>query len=124
MGDGGGLPEAWLRVWDCGAEKSALGGALQVARWSRSPRTDADGQCEFRYQPDQPDGWGKAYRFVALRYLNQPKPQKRKEAEQYQLFDAPKYHYRVFVTDLDAPSTRWWGLTANGREGEPDQGSQ
>jgi hypothetical protein len=37
---------------------------LQGARWTGSPRTDADGQCEFRYPPD---GWGKAYRFVALR---------------------------------------------------------
>jgi hypothetical protein len=37
---------------------------LQAVRWTGSPRTDADGQCEFRYQPE---GWGKAYRFVALR---------------------------------------------------------
>src|SRR5438876_3319832 len=36
---------------------------LQAARWTGSPRTDADGQCEFRYQPE---GWGRAYRFVAL----------------------------------------------------------
>lgn len=39
--------------------------ALQAARWTGSPRTDADGQCEFRYQPE---GWGQAYRFIALRY--------------------------------------------------------
>ena len=38
---------------------------LKQADWKRSPRTDADGQCEFRYQPE---GWGKAYRFIALRY--------------------------------------------------------
>src|ERR1041385_2957573 len=38
---------------------------LKAAEWKRSPRTDADGQCDFRYQPD---GWGKPYRFVALRY--------------------------------------------------------
>jgi hypothetical protein len=73
---------------------------LQAARWTGSPRTDADGQCEFRYQPE---GWGKAYRFVALRYHKKPKPKKGKEPEQYQLFDAPEYSYRVFVTDLDAP---------------------
>jgi hypothetical protein len=73
---------------------------LQAARWTGSPRTDADGQCEFRYQPQ---GWGRAYRFVALRYQNQPKPKKRKEPEQYQLFDTPEYSYRVFVTNLDAP---------------------
>jgi Transposase DDE domain group 1 len=38
---------------------------LKAACWTDSPRTDADGQCEFSYQPE---GWGKAYRFVALRY--------------------------------------------------------
>jgi len=43
----------------------------QAARWTGSPRTDADGQCEFRYPLD---GWGKAYRFVALRYVQKPKP--------------------------------------------------
>ena len=73
---------------------------LQAARWTGSPRTDADGQCEFRYQPQ---GWGRAYRFVALRYQNQPKPKKGKDPEQYQLFDTPQYSYRVFVTNLDAP---------------------
>jgi Transposase DDE domain group 1 len=73
---------------------------LKAARWTGSPRTDADGQCEFRYQPQ---GWGRAYRFVALRYQNQPKLKKRKEPEQYQLFDTPEYSYRVFVTNLDAP---------------------
>ena len=34
--------------------------ALKAARWTGSPRTDADGQCEFRYQPEggaQPAGW-------------------------------------------------------------------
>ena len=71
---------------------------LKTARWTGSPRTDADGQCEFRYQPD---GWGKAYRFVALRY--QKKPKKPTEPEQYQLFETPEYSYRVFVTDLQAP---------------------
>src|SRR5207302_1605929 len=34
---------------------------LKAARWTGSPRTDADGQCEFRYQPQ---GWERAYRFV------------------------------------------------------------
>ena len=73
---------------------------LKAARWTGSPRTDADGQCEFRYQPE---GWGKAYRFVALRYYKKPKPNKSSEPEQYQLFDTPQYSYRVFVTDLNAP---------------------
>ena len=73
---------------------------LQAADWTRSPRTDADGQCEFRYQPD---GWGEAYRFVALRYWKKTKPRGAEEPEQYQLFDTPEYTYRVFVTDMDAP---------------------
>jgi hypothetical protein len=38
---------------------------LQTADWKPSPKTDADEQCEFRYQPE---GWAQAYRFVALRY--------------------------------------------------------
>jgi len=36
----------------------------------------ADGQCEFRYQPE---GWGKAYRLVALRYVKKPKPKKKRK---------------------------------------------
>ena len=71
---------------------------LKAARWTKSPRTDADGQCEFRYQPE---GWGRAYRFVALRYLKKAKPAA--QNEQYQLFDTPEYTYRVFVTNMDAP---------------------
>ena len=42
---------------------------LRAARWTRSPRTDADGQCEFRYQPE---GWAQAYRFLARRYKKEP----------------------------------------------------
>jgi len=70
---------------------------LKAAAWTNSPKTDADSQCEFRYQPE---GWSKTYRFIALRY------QKKKEAcatdqpEQYQLFDTPEYSYRVFVTNM------------------------
>jgi hypothetical protein len=70
---------------------------LKAADWKQSPRTDADGQCEFRYQPQ---GWGKAYRFLALRYVKKPKPRETNEAEQYQLFDTPEYSYRVFVTNM------------------------
>ena len=69
---------------------------LQTADWKRSRKTDADEQCEFWYQPE---GWGQAYRFVALRY--QKKENSRQEREQYQLFDTPEYTYRVFVTDMD-----------------------
>src|SRR5262245_37723456 len=41
---------------------------LKAAHWTGSPQTDADGQCEFHYQPE---GWSKAYRFIALRYEKQ-----------------------------------------------------
>ena len=71
---------------------------LQSARWQPSPRTDADEQCEFCYQPE---GWGKAYRFIALRY--QKKDPLSLEREQYQLFDSPQYIYRVFVTNMKRP---------------------
>jgi hypothetical protein len=70
---------------------------LKAAGWQRSPRTDADGQCEFGYQPE---GWGKAYGFIALRYQKQPRPSQDDEPEQYQLFDTPEYSYRVFVTHM------------------------
>jgi hypothetical protein len=70
---------------------------LKAADWKRSPRTDADGHCEFRYQPE---GWGKAYRFIALRYQKKPQPKEPDEPEQYQLFDTPEYSYRVFVTNM------------------------
>ena len=70
---------------------------LKAAVWQGSPRTDADGQCEFRYQPE---GWGKAHRFLALRYQKQSQPSAPEEPEQYQLFDTPEYRYRVFVTNM------------------------
>ncbi len=71
---------------------------LQRAKWKRSPLTDADGQCEFHYQPE---GWGKAYRFLALRYEKAPESKESEQPEQYQLFDTPEYTYRVFVTNMD-----------------------
>jgi hypothetical protein len=73
---------------------------LKAADWKQSPRTDADGQCEFFYQPE---GWGKAYRFLALRYEKEPQARAADEPEQYQLFDTPEYSYRVFVTDIAGP---------------------
>jgi Transposase DDE domain group 1 len=71
---------------------------LQTVKWKRSPLTDADGQCEFYYQPE---GWGKACRFLALRYEKLPESKESEQPEQYQLFDTPEYTYRVFVTNMD-----------------------
>jgi len=76
---------------------SRLVDELKAAAWQGSPRTDADGQCEFRYQPE---GWGKAARFLALRYHKPAQPRTAEEPEQYQLFDTPEYRYRVFVTNM------------------------
>ena len=70
---------------------------LKVAVWKPSARTDADGQCEFYYQPE---GWAKAYRFISLRYKKKPRPAAANEPEQYQLFDTPEYTYRVFITNM------------------------
>jgi hypothetical protein len=73
---------------------------LNQAVWKPSPKTDADEECEFIYQPE---GWPKAYRFVALRYKRSEKPAPEKTAEQYQLFETTPYKYRVFVTNLKDP---------------------
>jgi hypothetical protein len=80
---------------------SRLVDELKAGDWKRSPRTDADDQCEFRYQPE---GWGKAYRFIAVRYRKKPTPKTSGEPEQYQLFDTPEYSYRVFVTNMKEPA--------------------
>jgi hypothetical protein len=72
---------------------------LQAQNWMGSPRTDADEQCEFRYQPE---GWDQAYRILALRY----RKESRKGTtlpEQYQLFDTSEYTYRIFLTNMDEP---------------------
>jgi hypothetical protein len=72
---------------------------LAQADWKPSPQTDADEQCEFVYQPD---GWKKAYRFVALRYAKDEEHEPAGEV-QYQLFETRPYKYRVFVTNLKDP---------------------
>jgi len=70
---------------------------LRQADWKPSRKTSADEECEFWYQPE---GWDRAYRFVALRYTLQPAVAPADEAEQYQLFETADYKYRVFVTAL------------------------
>src|SRR6202521_2421708 len=78
--------------------RSRLLTELQSACWRPSPRTDADQQCEFWYHPE---GWGKACRFIALRYAKKEEPASARE--QYQLFDSSQYIYRVFVTNMKRP---------------------
>jgi hypothetical protein len=70
---------------------------LQTASWKPSPKTDADQQCAFWYQPE---GWSQAYRFIALRYQKKEETKGLRAREQYQLFDTPEYTYRVFVTNM------------------------
>jgi len=74
---------------------------LVAAEWKPSPDTDADEQCEFWYQPN---GWGKSYRFLALRYEKDPDDEEESgEVVQYQLFATKSYKYRVFVTNMEGP---------------------
>src|ERR1700674_4288852 len=84
----------------CARKTSRLVEELRQAQWKQSPKTDADAECEFRYQPD---GWSKPYRFVALRKQKPREELEAEEAEQYQLFETSQYKYRVFVTDMADP---------------------
>jgi hypothetical protein len=84
----------------CARKTARLVAELRQAMWKPSPKTDADAECEFRYQPD---GWSKPYRFVAVRKEKPREEQKAEEAEQYQLFETSQYKYRVFVTDMSDP---------------------
>ena len=95
---------------------------LKSAHWKRSPGTDADEQCEFRYQPQ---GWGRAYRFIALRYEKKAEPGKQEESEQYQLFETTGVHLSGFCNQ-HARAYRYFGLVlpATRQCGKPDQGSQ
>lgn len=78
---------------------SRLADEFVAAEWKPSPDTDADEQCEFWYQPK---GWGKPYRFIALRYENDPDDEEESdEVVQYQLFATKQYKYRVFVTNME-----------------------
>jgi hypothetical protein len=84
----------------CARKTSRLVEELRQAAWKPSPKTDADAECEFYYQPD---GWNKPYRFVALRKEKPREELEGEETEQYQLFETSRYKYRVFVTDMRDP---------------------
>jgi len=95
-----GYEELDARFVICARKTSRLVEELCQAEWKSSNRTDADAECEFRYQPD---GWDKPYRFVALRYEKPREELEAEETEQYQLFATSQYKYRVFVTDMNDP---------------------
>jgi len=84
----------------CARKTARLVEELRQAEWKPSPKTDAEEECEFRYQPE---GWSKPYRFVALRQEKPRAELEAEESEQYQLFETSQYKYRVFVTDLEEP---------------------
>ena len=84
----------------CARKTARLVEQLRQAEWKPSPNTDAQAQCEFRYQPE---GWSQPYRFVALRYEKPREELGPEEAEQYQLFETGQYKYRVFVTNMRDP---------------------
>jgi hypothetical protein len=95
-----GYEELHARFVVCARKTARLVEQLRQAEWKPSPKTDADAECEFRYQPE---GWNKPYRFVALRYEKTREEQAAEESEQYQLFETSRYKYRVFVTDFAEP---------------------
>jgi hypothetical protein len=84
----------------CARKTARLVEQLRQAEWKPSPKTDAEAECEFRYQPD---GWRKPYRFVALRKEKLREELEAEDAEQYQLFETSQYKYRVLVTDMSDP---------------------
>lgn len=116
--------EAYVK-WDCkfvmvARKTAALLAELRKADWKPSPMTDADEECEFRYQPDR---WKSAFRFVALRY-DEPEGDEEAEegaepeaAEQYQLFACGKVKYRVFVTSIEDQPIDWVTWFYNRRAG-------
>jgi hypothetical protein len=95
-----GYEECNVRFAISARKTSRLVEELRQAEWQPSPKTDGDAECEFRYQPD---GWSKAYRFVALRYEKTREEMTAEETEQYQLFETSQYRYRVLVTDFSDP---------------------
>jgi hypothetical protein len=93
--------EAFQALFVISARKTPrLVECLNQASWKLSPKTDADGQCEFHYQPD---GWSRSYRFVALRYEKTLEQLDKENFEQYQLFETSGYQYRIFVTNMTNP---------------------
>ena len=101
--------------------RADVGGGIAGGALDGSPRTDADGQCEFRYQPE---GWDQAYRFIALRYQKKRRAGA-DEPEQYQLFEHEEYTYRAFATNIPGAHRRVGVvLQSAGWRGESDQGGQ
>ena len=92
--------ECDARLVICARKTARLVEQLCQAEWKPSPKTDAEAESEFRYQPD---GWSRPYRFVALPYEKPREEVEAEEPEQDQLFETSQYKYRVFVTDFGEP---------------------
>jgi hypothetical protein len=95
-----GYEQLHARFVICARKTARLVEELRQAEWKPSRKTDADAECEFRYQPE---GWSRAYRFIALRKAKPREEMEAEQPEQYQLFETGQYKYRVFVTNLVEP---------------------
>ncbi|MGH9696906.1 MAG: transposase, partial [Bryobacteraceae bacterium] len=95
-----GYEQLHARFVICARKTARLMAELRQAEWKPSPKTDADAECEFRYQPE---GWSREYRFVALRKEKPREEVEAEDSEQYQLFETSQYKYRVFVTGMSDP---------------------
>jgi len=82
---------------------------LQQAEWKPSKKTDADAECEFRYQPE---GWKKEYRFVALRCEKTHDEVTNEESEQYQHSKPAGILTGSSSPTSPIPSILWSGSTA------------
>ena len=95
------------------AQKTArLVEELTAARWTGSPRTDADGQCEFRYQPE---GWSKAtgsWRCARRRSRSQ-RSWANPSNTSYSTRRSTATEYWLPISTCR--STSWSGFTDNGR---------
>jgi hypothetical protein len=114
--------KAGVRFIISARKTSRLIDGLKAASWTGSPKTDADAQCEFRYQPE---GWSKPYRFIALRYIKKKHVPAAEEPEQYQLFDTAE----VQLSRIRHGYQRWDRvsgvvLQSAGGRGESHQRSQ
>jgi hypothetical protein len=82
---------------------------LRQAEWKPSPKTDAEAECEFRYQLE---GWTKPYRFIAMRTAKPREEVEDEEAEQYQLFETHT-STGYWSPTLSSRLISWSGFTAS-----------
>jgi hypothetical protein len=92
-----GYEELGVKFIIVAAKRQLLVNELKAARWRKSPDKEADGECDFIYQPK---AWPKGYRHIALRYKEESTSDK-----QLSLIETSQYRYRVFVTNMQGSVT-------------------